>query len=364
MMHDSRFHPHGTTGGGLPRPFAGLWQAVLEIAPRRSRCCLAGVVMGLVLAAVMIERTETPGARHAELYRPGGMDVHQAGAVLAQDARTVDGCLPAGAVEHGSGQRAELSRLFEILSRSATGREVLHQAALRGVHICLDERTHLLAYYFSGVRVVGVNSALSEGGKIGFLAHELAHVPQHPAYSDNRYYPAEDLVLLRRVREASAEAIAIRIAWELRQAGYQAAWDEKAATSYRDILRTFETAATFDPSEEGELSATRAAFNQWFRAPWRLRVYDRMTVAHLERISDDALGLVPPRYALSHGFLSGIGWLNGANFLAGTRGLRLTDSFYAGPVSVRLAGRIRRLLDQARAPFLPLDSVSFLGAFA
>ncbi len=122
--------------------------------------------------------------------------------------------------------------------------------------------------------MVGVSTALSEGGKLAFLAHELAHVPQHPAYSDNRYYTPDDLVLLRRVREAAAKAVATRIAWELRENGYRSAWDEKVATPYGDVARAFETAAAADRSAEGLLRATRAAFDCWFDAPWRPQATD------------------------------------------------------------------------------------------
>ncbi len=110
-----------------------------------------------------------------------------------------------------------------------------------------------LWYNFAGLRVVGVSSALSEGGKLAFLAHELAHVSQHPASSDNRYYPPDDLVLLRRLREAAAEAVATRIAWELRENGDGAAWDERVATPYGDVARGFETVAA-DASREAVLA--------------------------------------------------------------------------------------------------------------
>ena len=278
-----------------------------------------------------------------EVFRPGGMTLGDAERALGHDPRAVAGCLLAGDIDRtnaGAGTgRAELSRLFEIIGTSATGRAVLARARRHGVHVCIDSETDLLAYYFAGRHVAGVSAALPQGGKIAFLAHELAHVPQHPTHSDNRYYPPADLILLRRVREAAAEAVAIRIAWELREGGDGAAWDAKMMTGYADMARTFAAAATAADAGDAAgdaadlLGPTRAAFDRWFEAPWRRDAYDQMTLAHLARVSEDPIGLVPPRYALSHDFLAAIAWIEGRNFLAETGARPLTDPAYGGRMS-------------------------------
>ena len=221
------------------------------------------------------------------------------------------------------------------------------------MQVCVDRQTELLAYYFAARRVVGVSAALSEGGKLAFLAHELAHVPQHPAHSDNRYFAPQELILLRRVREATAEAIATRIAWELRAGGYAAAWDEKMASAYGDVARAFAAEARTGGGEEGLLRASRAAFDRWFEAPWRRDVYDRMTLRHLARISKDSLGLVPPRYVMTHSFLTGIAWIDGRNFLSETGTRPLTGRVYAGRVSSVLARRLESFLNRATVSVTP-----------
>ena len=287
-----------------------------------------------------------------KVYRPGGMAPDDTERALGHDPRAVAGCLLAGDIElaspgafpeagpganpGASTRRAELSRLFEIIGISATGRAVLARARRHGVHVCIDSETDLLAYYFAGRHMAGVRAALSQGGKIAFLAHELAHVPQHPTYSDNRYYPPADLILLRRVREAAAEAISIRIAWELREGGEGAAWDAKLSSAYADMARRFATAADTGGGAGGGaglVGPTRAAFDRWFEAPWRRNAYDQMTLAHLARISEDRLGLVPPRYALSHDFLAAIAWIEGRNFLTETGARPLTGPVYGGRLS-------------------------------
>ena len=337
------------------------WLAIVLIAAISS-LVVAGQGAAARDAAARDHATQDHAARdHAtEVYRPGGMAPDDTERALGHDPRAVAGCLLAGDIElaspGASTRRAELSRLFEIIGISATGRAVLARARRHGVHVCIDSETDLLAYYFAGRHMAGVRATLSQGGKIAFLAHELAHVPQHPTYSDNRYYPPADLILLRRVREAAAEAISIRIAWELRAGGEGAAWDAKLASAYADMARRFATAADTGGGAGGGaglLGPTRAAFDRWFEAPWRRNAYDQMTLAHLARISEDRLGLVPPRYALSHDFLAAIAWIEGRNFLTETGTRPLTGPAYGGRLSegnARLLARFNAHIGVSAGP--------------
>ena len=112
--------------------------------------------------------------------------------------------------------------------------------------------------------VITVSAALAEGARIVFLAHELAHVPQHPDYSDDRRFAPRDLVLLRRLREAAAEAVGTRVAWELRQAGYAAAWREKRRSPYRDVAEAFAGAVARQPGGgPGALTAATRSRNNF-----------------------------------------------------------------------------------------------------
>ncbi len=281
---------------------------------------------------------------------------------LSHDAQALNGCLRAGEMDRSVPARAQLHRLFEVLSTSETGREIPRPARLRDVRVCVDDETDLFAYYFAGVRVVGVSAALSEGGKLALPAHELAHVPQHPVHSDNRYYPPGDLVLLRRLREAAAEAVATRIARELRETGYGAAWDERVATPYGVASRA-PSRPRPRPIEARRacLRATRAAVDCWFDAPWRLDVYDRTTLHHLARISEDPMGPVPLRSALTLSFLAGIAWLNGRNFLTRTGAPPLTGRAYAGSISGRNQARLERFLDRVTGSATPFGTALVAG---
>lgn len=324
---------------------------------------VVGLALALLGAGILSHWLAAARQASARGQQPDAAETDSIGDALAADLPTAGTCLPAGTMDRNTDDSAELSRLFEILTRSETGDELLRLAAARGVNVCADRQTDLLAYYFAGSRVIGLNWALSEGQRIVFLAHELAHIPQHPAFSDNRYLAADDLLLLRRMREAVAEARATRVAWELRAGGYDMAWDEKMATPYADVAHAFAHLAEVASDGDGLEPATRAAFDQWFAAPWRRDVYDRMTFEHLRRIAGDEMGLVAPRWTVTPEFLTGIGELNGRNFLASAGVGPLTDRRYAGKVSARNAQRILQLLHRAgtagqSAPSGPLAGVA------
>ena len=258
-----------------------------------------------------------------------------------------------------------LSRLFRIIYNSPLGRELLRNAQERRVLVCFDGTTDLMAYYRAGTRLIGLKPHPKLGILVAYLAHELSHVPQHAVYSDNRYFPAGDLILLRRLREATAEALSTRVAWQLRQSGFPSAWTQKRRDPfYGDIVEAFGLAMVRAGPPGNEMEATKAAFDTWFMSPARLDVYDRMTIGHLERISGDSLGLVPPRRALTHEFLLGLTHMTDGNFVAEFSRLPLTDPFYSGNISARNMSHLDRILEEADQPIETQGiSDAMIGAF-
>ena len=314
-------------------------------------------LVAIVLAAWGL----TGHAVRAELSRTGPDDV--GGPALSRDARIQNliteadkVCLPVAADHADTREQIDLKATIDLLRRSPLGDWLVAQAALRDVMVCLDGATDLEAHYRAHLHLIGLNARLDPAGRAVFLAHELAHVPQHPRFSNNRSFSAEDMVLLQRVREATAEAVATRVIWQVRQRGFDAPWRAKLDTAYGDLTRSFEQAMQAGDGLARELLATRIAFFQWFEAEWRIDVYDNLMLTTLARIASDRIGLLPTSIRLSDDFLRSIAWYADQSFLIEGDGKNLIDGFD----TASFESNRRRQLDAilAGGPDLPLDGNS------
>lgn len=220
-----------------------------------------------------------------------------------------------------------LQQAITQLRKSDLGSWLADQAAGRSVLICLDSETDLEAYYRAHLHLIGLNARLGPAGRLVFLAHELAHVPQHPRFSNNRRFSPKDMLLLHRVREATAEAIATRVLWQLRGLGIEAPWQAKLDTAYGDIADLFEASIGRGDGEAAELWATRSAFHHWFEADWRLDVYDDLMLKTLARIADDHIGILPSSRWLSDNYLRDMSNYDGQSFLIKGDGRTLMGAF-------------------------------------
>ncbi|MGH6896029.1 MAG: DUF6782 family putative metallopeptidase [Geminicoccaceae bacterium] len=259
-------------------------------------------------------------------------------------------CLPVAIRLPATPAQRELTASLDLVAQSALGAWLIERASSRRVLICHDPNTHLAAYYRSQVRLIGVLTRLPEPAKIMFLAHELAHVPQHPDFSNDRRFGPKAMLLMHRVREATAEALATRVLWQLRRRGYLEPWDYKLPTTYGDIAHAFAQTIGDRGGDASELLATRAAFDQWFERAGRVQQYDDHMLDHLERALRDRPAPAGPRRSLSDGFLRNIGWHAGATFLPAGTGRLLTDPYYAGRLSADNAIRLDAILERAMRP--------------
>jgi hypothetical protein len=255
-------------------------------------------------------------------------------------------CMPVATRLPATSAQRELTTSLDLVAESPLGAWLIGRASSRTVLICQDPNTPLAAYYRSQVRLIGVLTRLPEPAKIMFLAHELAHVPQHPEFSNDRRFGPPAMLLIHRVREATAEALATRVLWQLRARGYSEAWDYKLQSAYGDIARAFAQAIGDRGGEASELRATRAAFDQWFEPAGRVHQYDDHMLDHIERALRDHSPAAGPRRSLSDDFLRGIGWHAGATFLPAGAGRPLTDRYYAGRLSADNAARLDAISEQ------------------
>jgi hypothetical protein len=254
-------------------------------------------------------------------------------------------CLPSGGGSRTTEAQRGIAAVADVVAQSPLSAWLLDQAAARLVLICQDPNTELAAYYRAQMRLIGVFDRLPDPARIMFLAHELAHVPQHPRYSNDLRFGPEAMLVMHRMREATAEAVATRVLWQLRVRGRTEPWRYKLASAYGDIAQAFARAID-GGGELAELGATRAAFDQWFGRPGRVHSYDARILAHIARGGRPSLAR--PTRDLTEEFVRGIGWYGGASFLPPGAPPVLSDPYYARGLSPANAAQLRDLLGRVR----------------
>jgi Putative metallopeptidase family (DUF6782) len=256
-------------------------------------------------------------------------------------------CLPSEGGLLATDAQRTIAAGVAVLAESPLGAWLIGEAAERMVLICHDPNTDLAGYYRAQMRLIGLFQQLPDPARIMFLAHELAHVPQHPRFSNDLRFGAQAVLVVHRIREAAAEAVATRILWQLRARGHAGPWQHKLASAYGDIASAFARAMDGD-GDGAELRATRAAFDQWFARPGRVQSYDARLLGIVAQAEDDRTRLKHPTRRLSDDFLRDIGWYGGATFLPPGDGLPLTDAYYAHALSPANAARLEAILARAK----------------
>jgi len=256
-------------------------------------------------------------------------------------------CMTIESVDGITLEQKSLQQAVTVFRQSDLGDWLLDYAADLSVMICLDSTTDLEAYYRAHLRLIGLNTRLNSAGRLVFLAHELAHVPQHPRFSNNRLFSPKDMLLLHRAREAAAEAVATRVLWQLRDLGINEPWQAKLDTAYGDIARLFETNMNQGQSEIAELWATRSAFHQWFEVDWRPDIYDDLMLKTLARIAGDHIGILPPSKHLSDSYLRDMSHYAGRHFLIEGDGRALMGAFGVSWLASGNQTRLDAILGQA-----------------
>ena len=327
--------------------------------PGLPRILLALVLTGCSLAARGPPRVHNPKAIGLAPWRPAapsrrGRMAAEVDAFLglSRSARIAQvipdharACLPsAGGALSTDAQRA-IAAGVGALAESPLGAWLIGEAAARMVLICHDPNTDLAGYYRAQMRLIGLFQQLPDPARIMFLAHELAHVPQHPRFSNDLRFGAHGVLVVHRIREAAAEAVATRILWQLRARGHVGPWQHKLASAYGDIASAF--ARAMDGAGDGaelRARAPRSISGSPARAGCRATTRACSGSSPRPRTTARASSThAPPerRFPARHRLV------RRRHLPAAGRGLPLTDAYYAHALSPANAARLEAILARA-----------------
>ena len=223
-----------------------------------------------------------------------------------------------------------IAELTSILMKSRTAEALL---ACDGLQILHDRQVTHSQYYPAGDNrhIVTLNPFHPKGDLLNMLSRELRRVWQHRqgALVNPLTFEPDEAILVNRAQTADALVTAVRIAWELKLAGENDAWDYIAGSPMGDVSRTFEARAQTDFRTLNNGEAARAAYDKFFEDS-RTKQHDKRVIHQMLLDEQGYIKSVEKRPHVSMDLFQKLGQLpEGRNYLA-IGGKRLpTDMCYA-----------------------------------
>jgi hypothetical protein len=223
-----------------------------------------------------------------------------------------------------------IAELMSILMKSRTADALL---SCGGVQILHDRQVPCSQYYpvKDGGHVVTLNPLHPKGDLINMLSRELRRAWQHRqgALVNPLMFEPDEAILVNRAQTADALVTTVRIAWELKLAGENDAWEYLTASPMGDVSRIFETRAQTDFRTLNNGEAARAAYDKFFEDS-RTKQHDKRVIHQMLLDEQGYIKSMEKRPRVSLELFQKLGELpEGRNYLA-IRGKRLpTDMCYA-----------------------------------
>jgi hypothetical protein len=170
--------------------------------------------------------------------------------------------------------------LKEVLMKSRTGEALLSGESAESLEIHYDMQVaHTQFYPKDGGGVFTMNPRKSSGDLLNALSRGLRQAWQHHrgALVNPMRFSPEEAVLVNRAQQADAFMISIKIAWELKLVGEDAAWNVMAGSPMGDVTRVFETRASKDFRTLNNGEAARAAYDKFFDS-CRTKIHDKQII--------------------------------------------------------------------------------------
>ncbi len=182
-----------------------------------------------------------------------------------------------------------LRGMVEMLeSEPLFGRHIVAALRERDTLVCLADKSELRSahgLFVSDTGALLLNDGKSPAERFVALIHEGRHaqLDAHGVIRSVNTTVGEE-TKLSFAMEADAQAVAVRVAWELKKQGQPAAWIVlRNTTHYSDVAQSFEDDILAGHDED---TATKNAFKQWYTSEWRLATHARLLKNYREATAD------------------------------------------------------------------------------
>lgn len=238
---------------------------------------------------------------------------------------------------HGDDTVVSIATLTQTLLLSRTAIAIYDELNAQGLRVVYDQQTPLSQYYpHAGAvdaprHVITLNPHHPKGDLLNMLARELRRAWQHArgALVNPLAFEPDEAILVNRAQQADVLMMSIKMAWELKLAGENEAWDYLVGSPMSDVSRMFENKASADFRTLNNGEAARAAYDKFFEGS-RTKIHDKRIIHQMLLDETGYIKARRERPAVTMDLFHRLGQLpNGRNYLAMNADRLPTDPMYA-----------------------------------
>ncbi|MDD9901550.1 MAG: hypothetical protein OXT65_11260 [Alphaproteobacteria bacterium] len=185
-------------------------------------------------------------------------------------------CIPEG----DNASVTPIGELMDLLYECRSGASLIDSVATHGLDVFYDRQVPVAQFYPRPDKsIITLNPMRPRGDLLNLLIRELRRCWQyhHGALVNPLSYAPDEAVLLNRAQTADTLMMAVRIAWELKLAGENEAWNWLAGSPAADIGKAYELRAQTDFRTLNNGEAARAAYDMFFEGTG-VRIHDKRII--------------------------------------------------------------------------------------
>lgn len=225
----------------------------------------------------------------------------------------------------------DLDIIKNVLKESTLGAGLLKGHGLNKVELVLDEQIFDVKLHKQSKKI-GIHPQMTYGEAIFYTARELrrAWLSLEGTLLYPLAYLPDDAILMNRILEADARAVAVWTAWELKLQGFDDAWDYILSSNEEQMAGAFARSAKADFRNLDNGVAARAAFDAWFFSGMVKKIDHRIIQDMLADEKGYVFSSEEPPLTITASLVDAIGEVPGQrNYLMGTGEKPLPGSDFA-----------------------------------